>query len=135
MNHFKTKDHPCDSTGQTNNVRLRRLGIDTYKEAVIYICEAQAGFREPARSDFTHVVTAASKGVVTAIDNRKLARAAKLTGAPRAKAAGLELHVPISTTVEAEQPLYTLHAETAGELDYALEYVKNSDGIINIEGI
>ena len=99
------------------------------------MCEAQGGFREPTRSDFTHVMTAASKGVVTAIDNRKLARAAKLTGAPRAKAAGLELHVPISTTVDAGQPLYTLHAETVGELNYALEYVQVNEGIISIEGI
>ncbi len=99
------------------------------------ICEAQGGFREPPVAGFTRTVTSERNGVVTAIDNRKLARAAKLTGAPRAKAAGLELHVPISTTVEAEQPLYTLHAETAGELNYAFEYVKNNDRIIDIEGI
>lgn len=99
------------------------------------ICEAQGGFSEPSKADFTHVVTAAGNGVVTAIDNRKLARAAKLTGAPRAKAAGLQLHVPVSTTVDADQPLYTIHAETAGELNYALEYVKDNDGIITIERI
>ena len=70
---------------------------------------------------------------MTAIDNRKLGGAAKLTGAPKAKTAGLELHAPISTVVEPEQPLYTLHAETRGELEYALEYVRSIDGILNIQ--
>lgn len=97
------------------------------------ICEAQGGFREPGRAEFSHLVSAPFKGVVTAIDNRKLGRAAKLTGAPKAKTAGLELHAPISTVVEAEQPLYTLHAETRGELEYALEYVRSNDGILNIQ--
>ena len=100
------------------------------------ICEAQGGFREPTGSaKFTRAVMSEDAGVVTSIDNRKLARVAKLAGAPRAQSAGLELHAPVGFKVEAGQPLYTVHAETAGELDYAVRYVKNSDGIIFVEEV
>lgn len=101
----------------------------------IAICEAQGGLREPTRADFTQPIVAGNTGIVTAIDNRKMARVAKLAGAPRAQSAGLELHAPIGCKVEIGQPLYTVHAEAAGELDYALEYVGNTAGIINVEEI
>lgn len=87
------------------------------------ICEAQGGFREPPRAEFTTQVLATSRGRVTAIDNRRLARIAKLTGAPASPSAGLETGVRIGDTVERGQPLFTLHAQSRGELAYALEYV------------
>ncbi|HEU4708678.1 MAG TPA: thymidine phosphorylase, partial [Methylophilaceae bacterium] len=96
------------------------------------ICEAQGGLREPPISTHTHVVTAQAAGRVDAIDNRRLARIAKLAGAPRARAAGLELHTPLGVTVERGQPLFTVHAETPGELDYALHYVNAQPDIIDI---
>ena len=99
------------------------------------ICEAQGGFRTPGRAGFTQEITAKNAGIVTSIDNRKLARVAKLAGAPRAHSAGLELHAPVGCRVEAGQPLYTVHAESGGELDYALLYVENNDGIINVEEV
>ena len=57
------------------------------------ICEAQGGMREPPRAAYTDVVTATRVGRIAAIDNRRLARIAKLAGAPRAPASGLEIHV------------------------------------------
>lgn len=99
------------------------------------ICEAQGGFREPPRAKFTKPITAQTAGIVTAVDNRKLARVAKLSGAPRAQSAGVEFYAPIGFKVEVGQTLYVIHAETAGELNYALEYVRSSPGIISLEGI
>jgi len=97
------------------------------------ICEAQGGMRTPPRARHTHPVLAARAGRVAAIDNRLLARAAKLAGAPDAKAAGLELHIRVGDTVEAAQPLFTLHAENSGELIYALDYVAPRPDIIRVE--
>ena len=70
---------------------------------------------------------------VTAIDNRRLARVAKLAGAPRAPAAGLELHAPLGTVVKPGQPLFTVHAEAPGELAYALDYIAAQPGIVRVE--
>ena len=126
--------------GISHALRVRRLGIDTYQEAVVYmrrdchvcrsegfetqarirlehgghsiiatlnvittdllgdgeaglseaawqkfqaICEAQGGVREFPQAQFTHPVTAPRAGRVVSIDNRLLARIAKLAGAPK----------------------------------------------------
>jgi thymidine phosphorylase len=88
------------------------------------ICEAQGGFREPSQAPHRLPVTARRSGAVVAIDNRRLARIAKLAGAPQAPCAGLELHVRCGDFVERGQPLFTLHAESPGELAYAFEYAQ-----------
>lgn len=97
------------------------------------ICEAQGGMRSPPRASHTHPVTADRVGRVAVIDNRRLARIAKLAGAPSAPAAGLELHTPVGTRVERGQPLFTVHAEAPGELAYALQYVSAKPEVIRIE--
>jgi thymidine phosphorylase len=66
-------------------------------------------------------------------DNRKIARLAKLAGAPEAKAAGVEMHVRLGEVVAAGQPLCTVHAETPGELDYAIEYAASTEDIVRVE--
>jgi thymidine phosphorylase len=98
------------------------------------ICAAQGGLREPPRAGFTQTVEAPCAGRVTAVDNRLLSRVAKLAGAPKAKAAGLLLHTNVGSHVAAAQPLFSIHAETPGELAYALSYVQTHPGIFSIEG-
>jgi thymidine phosphorylase len=86
------------------------------------ICEAQGGMRQPPQSSHRHPISARRGGRIASVDNRRLARVAKLAGAPDAKAAGIEVHVRLNETIEADQPLYTIHAEAPGELAYALDY-------------
>lgn len=95
------------------------------------ICEAQGGMRTPPVARHSHPVEAEKSGRVIAIDNRKLAQAAKLAGAPEAKAAGVTLEVKIGAQVGAGQPVFTLHADTKGELKYALDYVAHHSPIID----
>lgn len=97
------------------------------------ICEAQGGLREPGRASCTHPVSATHAGVVTRIDNRLLARVAKLAGAPHAATAGMDLHVHVGDHVERGQPLYTLHAESGGELAYALDFAGRHPGMVHTE--
>jgi thymidine phosphorylase len=87
------------------------------------ICAAQGGMRTPPRSAHTYEVTAGLGGYVQAFDNRRLARLAKLAGAPHAPAAGIDLHVRLNDRVEPGQPLFTLHAEAPGELAYAMDFL------------
>lgn len=93
------------------------------------ICEAQGGMRTPPVSSHRHTLTAARPGKITEMDNRKLAKIAKLAGAPAAKAAGIEMHVRRGDVVETGADLCTVHAESKGELDYALAYAA-ADGAI-----
>ena len=96
------------------------------------ICGAQGGFREPTRAPLRHDIAAASAGTVTEIDNRRIARLAKLAGAPAAKSAGVDMHVKLGETVEKGQPLFSVHAEAPGELEYALAYAGANTDIIEV---
>ncbi|MCV0426477.1 MAG: thymidine phosphorylase family protein [Roseibium sp.] len=96
------------------------------------ICGAQGGMRTPPKALHCHPVFAKETGKVTAIDNRRLAKVAKLAGAPGAKAAGLEIHARIGAAVDVGEPLYTIHAEAPGELDYSLEYVQENNDIFEL---
>jgi thymidine phosphorylase len=97
------------------------------------ICEAQGGFREPPIAPHRVAVEAPREGVVSSIDNRRLARVAKLAGAPSDLVAGLDLHVRLGAQVRAGDPLYTIHAESPGELAYARQYVLSGPDPIAIE--
>jgi thymidine phosphorylase len=94
------------------------------------ICEAQGGFHEPKSATHRHEVIASQDGVVAAIDNRRLARVAKLAGAPAAAIAGVECATRIGHRVARGQPLYAVHAASRGELEYALDYVRSQSDII-----
>jgi thymidine phosphorylase len=96
------------------------------------ICEAQGGMREPVPAAHTGVVEAGSHGHVSRIDNRRLARVAKLAGAPAAKRAGLVLHANIGDPVSIGTPLYTLHAESRGELEYATAFARQNPDILQV---
>ena len=96
------------------------------------ICEAQGGMRQPPTSHHQRPVLAEKDGRVQAIDNRRIARLAKLAGAPDDKAAGVDLHVALGDKVSAGQPLCTVHADAPGELAYAFDYAGTNRDIIVI---
>ncbi|NVE95997.1 thymidine phosphorylase family protein [Altererythrobacter lutimaris] len=96
----------------------------------VAICKAQGEFRRPERARFQHVIECERSARIASIDNRRLARLAKLAGAPRSPAAGVVIHVNIGDPVEAGQPLITLHGESIGELEYALDYYRMNTDLI-----
>jgi thymidine phosphorylase len=96
------------------------------------ICRAQGGMREPPVARCMRPLLATRAGRITRIDNRHLARVAKLAGAPRDPAAGLQLHVRLGDQIETGQPLLTVHSEAAGELEYALQYAMTPEDIFAI---
>jgi thymidine phosphorylase len=99
----------------------------------IAICEAQGGFKEPAAAAYCKTIEADFTGTVSEINNRKIAQVAKLAGAPDSPEAGVDFRILLKEKVESRQPLFTIHSNSPGELDYAFEYYKNnSQEIIKI---
>lgn len=96
------------------------------------ICEAQGGMREPPDSMFRQPVLADRAGTVSLIDNRRLGMVAKLAGAPESKAAGVYVYQHTGDRVSKGDPLFTIHAQTRGELAYALEYVAVNSEIFQV---
>jgi thymidine phosphorylase len=97
------------------------------------ICEAQGGPRTPPRAALKRAWKARHSGRLCHINNRKIARLAKLAGAPDRKAAGVELHVRLGEDLAVGQSLLTIHAEAPGELTYALEYADANADMFGIE--
>jgi thymidine phosphorylase len=95
------------------------------------ICLAQGGFREPPVAPFQQVLEAPATGTLRAIDNRLLARVAKLAGAPASAVAGVEMRGRVGDAVQAGEPLMTVHAQSRGELAYALAYAR-SQAVVDI---
>ncbi|MGL4441928.1 MAG: thymidine phosphorylase, partial [Bosea sp. (in: a-proteobacteria)] len=94
------------------------------------ICEAQGGMKVLVTAPYRVEVTAARAGIVMAIDNRRLAKVAKLAGAPHDPLAGVDFHVPVGMSVARGQPLYTIFAQTPGELAYSVQYARSHADII-----
>jgi thymidine phosphorylase len=88
------------------------------------ICEAQGGLRTPKPGKLRHEVRATERGRVAEIDNRRLAKVAKLCGAPYRPGAGVLLHCKKGRRLSAGEPVFTLYAETSGELNYAKMYLE-----------
>ncbi len=115
-----------------------RLALETLSSGRAWdkfqrICLAQGGLREPPRAPFQEPLLAGRPGRVAAIDNRKLARLAKLAGAPESQAAGVHLRVRLGDAVERGQPLLYVHAQTPGTLAYALNYARRAGDILLLE--
>ena len=97
------------------------------------ICMAQGGFKIPGLAPHSYDVVASESGVVTSIDNRSLARAAKLAGAPKAGLAGIKMEVKIADKINKGDRLFTVYSESTGELAYSLEYIQAHPEIVTLE--
>jgi thymidine phosphorylase len=71
--------------------------------------------------------------MVKAIDNRKLARIAKLAGAPKSPSAGVLFLAPIDKQIKKGDLLFRIYSESNGELEYAKEYLNCLKELIVIE--
>lgn len=102
--------------------------LDKFKR----ICQAQGGLKTPPKALFRHRVNAEHDGTVVFIDNRKIAKIAKLAGAPAAVSAGLVMNVDLNKTVKKSDPLFEIHAESEVELLYSLGYFADNKDVIEI---
>jgi len=97
------------------------------------IIRAQGWSKSLPTAHFQHTELADNSGVISAIDNRRLARVAKLAGAPFHPSAGLRLAVNVGSEIQAGQPLFTLLSESKGQRDYALAFYHDNGPIITID--
>ncbi len=123
---------PGAKAGQGRARAETLLESGTAEATFMAICAAQGGFREPAPAPHRLEMTAQSPGTLTAIDNRVIARIAKLAGAPRQKTAGVRLLTRVGAKVDRGQPLYEIHAETPGELAYAQAYAAARTSVLTL---
>lgn len=97
------------------------------------IVESQGAFKALPQARFSSVQPVALGGKLVSIDNRKLARLAKLSGAPFSPCAGLRLHVKVGDQVHAGDALFTLFSDSEGERDYALDYYRQNVDMFTLQ--
>jgi thymidine phosphorylase len=82
----------------------------------------------PALAEHTFEVEAPANGFVTAIDNERLGRLARLTGAPKVRGAGVDLLRKLGDAVRRGQPLYRVHAGFPSDARFARDWANQGSG-------
>lgn len=119
--------------GRTQAENLLKNGAALRK--FLAICEAQGGFREPVAAVHVRPVVTLRGGVIIGIDNRRLAKIAKLAGAPASPGAGIDCRVRIGDVLRAGEALLHVYAQTVGELDYALTYAASQPDVFTLREV
>lgn len=119
--------------GRTQAENLLKTGAALRK--FLAICEAQGGFREPVAAVHVRPVVTLRGGVIIGIDNRRLAKIAKLAGAPASPGAGIDCRVRIGDVLRAGEALLHVYAQTVGELDYALTYAASQPDVFTLREV
>ncbi len=90
-------------------------------QKMLQIIQAQGGSRNiklPKPKYFTQIKSN-KKGTVTRIDNKLIAKIARIAGAPKDKAAGLYLRVHKGSKIRRGKELFSIYAENKKKLEYA----------------
>jgi len=118
--------------GKETEVARTLLENGSAYKKFVSICEAQGGFKTPELAKHKFDVLANKKGVVHSIDNRKLARIAKLAGAPKVPSAGVLYNAPLGKKIDKGDLLFSIYSESTGELEYAKEYLNSLTTVIEL---
>ena len=98
------------------------------------IIDAQGRNRLPLEAaPLTYDVVAPAPGVVAAIDNLRIARIARMAGAPQVRGAGIDLFRKLGDDVTAGEPLYRVHARFEADLRFARQ-LADADGGYQVGG-
>jgi thymidine phosphorylase len=82
----------------------------------------------PGLAPHAFEVEAPHDGIVSAIDNLRLVRLARLTGAPKVRGAGVDLFRKLGDPVRRGEPLYRVHAGFASDLRFARSWAEDHSG-------
>jgi AMP phosphorylase len=94
------------------------------------IIEFQGGNAKVKASDikigsYTHTVTSDVPGSIFHVDNKTMAKIARIAGSPRDKGAGVILHRQRGDRVEVGDKLFTVYAESEANLDFVIKALKD----------
>ncbi len=93
---------------------------------------AQGARALPAPAPFIGLVHATGDGRVRAIDCLRLARIAKLAGAPANPSAGLRVLCRVGDVVARGQPALEIHAQSEAQLGFAVAHAQQAEGLIEL---
>jgi thymidine phosphorylase len=96
------------------------------------IRELQGPRELPPPAPFTALVAARADGRVRALDCLRIARVAKLAGAPANPAAGLRVLRQVGDVVTRGEPLLEVHAQSEAQLAFAVAHAEQARDLIEL---
>lgn len=79
---------------------------------------------------FSYTYNAPKTGTVRDIDNRSIAKIARIAGAPKDQGAGIYLYKHEKYKVKKGEPVFTIYSDNKMKLQYAVNILKKFDGIV-----
>ncbi|WP_395017076.1 thymidine phosphorylase family protein [Dongia sp.] len=119
---------PALRGGKGSQRAAELLASGTASRQMERIIAAQGPSPHVAPGAMVEDVLAPHSGVVTGIDCYRIARVARIAGAPTDKGAGVDLFKKVGSPVEAGEPLYRIHAEHATDFHFATEMAGQDSG-------
>jgi len=95
------------------------------------ILEAQGRRVLPPPAPFRHICESRSDGRIREIDCLAINRVARLAGSPANVSAGLRFLRGVGDVVASGEPLMEIHAQSEAQLQFAREYVEESDDLFH----
>lgn len=102
-------------------------------EKFMRIARAQGTIKTLERAPYLHVIQSPKRGKVFSIHNQKIAKVAKLAGAPQDPKAGVYLHAKVGKNIKKGEELFSIYAENIQELQFAVQYVESNPDIFRIQ--
>ncbi len=98
------------------------------------IIELQGGSPRVKKSDlpvgeYTYTFKAERSGMIFHIDNKTIAKIARIAGAPKSKGAGVLLHKSRGNRIIQGEPLFTVYSESEQTLDFAIKALKKLETV------
>ena len=91
------------------------------------IIKAQGDVREIPTAKFTQDIFANKDGKVVEMDNKKISQTCRLLGTPESKVSGIYFYKHLNDEVKNGEKIFTLHTNSKGELEQALEFLKTNN--------
>lgn len=120
---------PALKGGEGHQRARELLASGAALEAMERLIDAQGRNREHlVPGTYCHEIRSPREGAVMAIDCERIARIARLAGAPMDKGAGIDLLHKVGGKVAAGEPLYRIHANSETGLGFARDLAAENSG-------
>lgn len=126
---------------------LKMINVKDAKKKVLYSLESGLAYKKMMQiikeqggnpnikiadiklGKFRKEIKSNKSGRVVSINNRLLAKIARIAGAPQDKGSGVYINVKLNNKVKKNDVLLTVYAESNQKLNYALDFLRNNNPV------
>lgn len=112
--------------------RGQERSLTATRRSLQLVMQGRAHSRSWCSRLHSYDVKSRASGCIQSIHNQKIAKVAKLAGAPSDPRAGVLLHAKVGTPIKKGEALFRIFAENEEELQFATDYVEKNRDIITL---